>query len=196
MKQLIVLSAPSGAGKTTVAKHLLATFPKLRFSVSATTRTMRPGEQHARDYFFLSREEFAERLRHEDLIEYEEIFGNYYGTLRSVVEQAMARGEFLVFDVDVKGALSLRNAFPNDTLLLFIAPPNLEVLADRLRNRHTETDEQVALRLSRAEMEMSLRDQFDDVIVNDDLQRTLQRAEVLVRSVTDGPSQQPLLFPE
>jgi guanylate kinase len=196
MKQLIVLSAPSGAGKTTVAKHLLATFPKLRFSVSATTRTMRPGEQHARDYFFLSREEFAERLRHEDLIEYEEIFGNYYGTLRSVVEQAMARGEFLVFDVDVKGALSLRKAFPNDTLLLFIAPPNLEVLADRLRNRHTETDEQVALRLSRAEMEMSLRDQFDDVIVNDDLQRTLQRAEVLVRSVTDGPSQQPLLFPE
>jgi guanylate kinase len=196
MKQLIVLSAPSGAGKTTVAKHLLATFPKLRFSVSATTRTMRPGEQHSRDYFFLSREEFAERLRHEDLIEYEEIFGNYYGTLRSVVEQAMARGEFLVFDVDVKGALSLRNAFPNDTLLLFIAPPNLEVLADRLRNRHTETDEQVALRLSRAEMEMSLRDQFDDVIVNDDLQRTLQRAEVLVRSVTDGPSQQPLLFPE
>jgi len=196
MKQLIVLSAPSGAGKTTVAKHLLATFPKLRFSVSATTRTMRPGEQHARDSFFLSREEFAERLRHEDLIEYEEIFGNYYGTLRSVVEQAMARGEFLVFDVDVKGALSLRNAFPNDTLLLFIAPPNLEVLADRLRNRHTETDEQVALRLSRAEMEMSLRDQFDDVIVNDDLQRTLQRAEVLVRSVTDGPSQQPLLFPE
>lgn len=196
MKQLIVLSAPSGAGKTTVAKHLLATFPKLRFSVSATTRTMRPGEQHARDYFFLSREEFAERLRHEDLIEYEEIFGNYYGTLRSVVEQAMARGEFLVFDVDVKGALSLRKAFPNDTLLLFIAPPNLEVLADRLRNRHTETDEQVALRLSRAEMEMSLRDQFDDVIVNDDLERTLQRAEVLVRSVTDGPSQQPLLFPE
>ena len=156
MKQLIVLSAPSGAGKTTVAKHLLATFPKLRFSVSATTRTMRPGEQHARDYFFLSREEFAERLRHEDLIEYEEIFGNYYGTLRSVVEQAMARGEFLVFDVDVKGALSLRKAFPNDTLLLFIAPPNLEVLADRLRNRHTETDEQVALRLSRAEMEAML----------------------------------------
>ena len=108
----------------------------------------------------------------------------------------MARGEFLVFDVDVKGALSLRKAFPNDTLLLFIAPPNLDVLADRLRNRHTETDEQVALRLSRAEMEMSLRDHFDDVIVNDDLQRTLQRAEVLVRSVTDGPSQQPLLFPE
>lgn len=196
MKQLIVLSAPSGAGKTTVAKHLLTTFPQLRFSVSATTRAMRPGEVHARDYFFLSREEFAERLRHEDLIEYEEIFGNYYGTLRSVVEQAMARGEFLVFDVDVKGALSLRKAFPNDTLLLFIAPPNLDVLAERLRNRHTETDEQITLRLSRAEMEMSLRDHFDAVIVNDDLQRTLERAESLVRSVTDGASQQPLLFPE
>lgn len=196
MKQLIVLSAPSGAGKTTVAKHLLTTFPQLRFSVSATTRAMRPGEVHARDYFFLSREEFAERLRHEDLIEYEEIFGNYYGTLRSVVEQAMARGEFLVFDVDVKGALSLRKAFPNDTLLLFIAPPNLDVLAERLRNRHTETDEQITLRLSRAEMEMSLRDHFDAVIVNADLQRTLERAESLVRSVTDGASQQPLLFPE
>lgn len=194
MKQLIVLSAPSGAGKTTVAKHLLAEFPMLRFSVSATTRPMRPGEAHAKDYFFLSREEFAERLRREDLIEYEEIFGNYYGTLRSVVEQAMARGEFLVFDVDVKGALSLRRAFPNDTLLLFIAPPNLEILEHRLRNRHTETDEQIAMRLARAEMEMSLQDHFDEVIVNDNLQRTLERSVNIVRSVTAGAPHQAPLF--
>jgi len=193
-KQLIVLSAPSGAGKTTVAKHLLKTFPFLSFSVSATTRPMRPGEVHGKDYFYLSRDEFKDRLAHDDLIEYEQIFGNYYGTLRSVVKEAMSRGEFLIFDVDVKGALSLRNAFPDDTLLLFVAPPDMDTLSKRLRNRHTETEEQVAMRLARAEMEMGHREQFDHVLVNDDLKATLQLAEDLVRAHTLGAPQQPGLF--
>lgn len=193
-KHLIVLSAPSGAGKTTVARHLLSTFPFLGFSVSATTRNKRPAEVHGRDYFFLSREEFKNRIAADDLIEYEEIFGNYYGTLKSVVQEALNRGEFLIFDVDVKGALSLRKAFPDDTLLLFVSPPDLETLAVRLRNRHTETEEQISLRLSRAEMEMGHRDQFDHVLVNDDLHKTLEKAVEIVSANTIGAPHQERMF--
>ena len=193
-KQLIVLSAPSGAGKTTVARHLLKSFPRLSFSVSATTRAMRPGEQHGKDYFFLTREDFLERITDDDLIEYEQIFDNYYGTLKSVVTEALARGEFLIFDVDVKGALSLRHAFPDDTLLIFVAPPDMKILEQRLRNRHTESDHQIELRLARAAMEMGHSHQFDHVLVNDDLQATLQAAERIVRENIEGAPEQGSLF--
>jgi guanylate kinase len=193
-RHLIVLSAPSGAGKTTVARHLLAQFPFLSFSVSATTRTQRPGEVHGKDYFFLSRDEFRARIEKGDLIEYEEIFGNYYGTLRSVAQEAINRGDFLIFDVDVKGALSLRNAFPSETLLIFVAPPDLETLANRLRSRQTETSDQIELRLSRAEMEMAHRDAFDVVLVNNQLEATLKQAVSIVASYTDGAPQQARLF--
>ncbi len=189
-KRLIVLSAPSGAGKTTVARHLLKTFPMLRFSVSATTRPKRPGEEHGRDYYFLTHEEFRARIAENDLIEYEQIFGNYYGTLKSQVQESITRGEFLLFDVDVKGAVSLRRAFPNDTLLLFVAPPDLETLGERLRNRHTETDEQVALRLARAEMELAHQGEFDFVLVNNDLAETLRQAEDIVRRNIAGAGEQ------
>ncbi len=193
-RHLIVLSAPSGAGKTTVARHLLQEFPFLSFSVSATTRSQRPGERHGKDYFFLSRDEFRARIERGDLIEYEEIFGNYYGTLRSVVQEALNRGDFLIFDVDVKGALSLRNAFPTETLLIFVAPPDMETLAHRLRSRQTETTEQVELRLSRAEMEMAHRDTFDEVLVNNNLEETLRQATAIVRADTEGAPQQARLF--
>ena len=194
MKQLIVLSAPSGSGKTTVARHLLKKFPSLEFSVSATTRPQRPNEVDGRDYHFLSRDAFREAIERGDLIEYEEIFGNYYGTLRSQVQSSLDRGRHVVFDVDVKGALSLQHAFPNDTLLIFIAPPSLEVLEERLRKRHTETDEQIAMRMARAEMEMGHRGEFAEVIVNDQLQETLSRAEVVVLRAIDDPSQQQGMF--
>lgn len=194
IKHLIVLSAPSGAGKTTVAKHLLSEFPFLRFSVSATTRAMRPGEENGRDYVFLRRDDFRHRIADGDLIEYEEIFGNYYGTLRSVVEESLSRGDFVIFDVDVKGALSLRKAFPEETLLLFVAPPDMETLEQRLRSRKTETDAQIALRLSRAEMEMAHRDAFDVVLVNRDLTETLSKAREIVEAHTTGSPQQPSLF--
>lgn len=193
-KHLIVLSAPSGAGKTTVARHLLTTFPQMRFSVSATTRQQRPGEQHGIDYFFLSRDEFRRAIEENDLIEYEEIFGNYYGSLRSVVSEAVSRGEFLVFDVDVKGALSLRQAFPDDTLLIFVAPPSLQALEQRLTARHTETAEQISTRLARAEMELAHQDMFDVILVNSDLKQTLDRAEALVRTHVEGSPHQPSLF--
>jgi guanylate kinase len=193
-KHLIVLSAPSGAGKTTVAAHLLNTFSQLSFSVSATTRQKRPNEVHGKDYFFLSRQEFKNRIETGDLIEYEEIFGNYYGTLKSVVQNALERGEFLIFDVDVKGALSLQKYFPDETLLLFVAPPDMKTLEERLRSRRTETDEQIQQRLDRAEMEMGHKESFDKVLINTELSSTLKTATQIVEQYITGSPLQSKMF--
>src|SRR5947208_6210337 len=126
MKGLIVISAPSGAGKTTITKRILdAHRDKLTFSISATTRLPRDGEEHGVDYYFLTKDEFLFRIKQNELIEYEEIFGNYYGTLVSEVERAKAERKSLLFDIDVKGGISIRTRFPNDSLLIFIAPPSI-----------------------------------------------------------------------
>ena len=181
MKNLIVLSAPSGAGKTTVARHLLKQFSQCAFSVSATTRPMRAGEEHGKDYFFLSREEFLNNIDNGNLVEYEEIFGNYYGTLRSQTDKRIQEQGLILFDVDVKGAVSLRNAYPEESLLIYIAPPDLSILADRLRSRMTESEEQIAQRLSRAAMEMEYMRHFDYIIINDTLEVTLGKAVSIVQ---------------
>jgi guanylate kinase len=185
-KQLIVISAPSGAGKTTVARHLLQRFPQLRFSVSATTRPERPGEVDGRDYFFWSREQFEQAIARGELVEYEEIFGHLYGTLRSQVEQALSAGEFLLFDIDVKGALALRRAYPEQTFLIYVAPPSIEELERRLRQRGTESEEQIRRRLERAAMELQFQDHFDVVIRNEQLEQTLARAEQIVAQLLRG----------
>jgi guanylate kinase len=185
-KQLIVISAPSGAGKTTVARHLLQRFPQLRFSVSATTRPKRPGEVDGRDYFFWSREQFEQAIARGELVEYEEIFGHLYGTLRSQVEQALGAGEFLLFDIDVKGALALRRAYPEQTFLIYVAPPSIEELERRLRQRGTESEEQIRRRLERAAMELQFQDHFDVVIRNEQLEQTLARAEQIVAQLLRG----------
>jgi guanylate kinase len=185
-KQLIVISAPSGAGKTTVARHLLPRFPQLRFSVSATTRPKRPGEVDGRDYFFWSREQFEQAIARGELVEYEEIFGHLYGTLRSQVEQALSAGEFLLFDIDVKGALALRRAYPEQTFLIYVAPPSIEELERRLRQRGTESEEQIRRRLERAAMELQFQDHFDVVIRNEQLEQTLARAEQIVAQLLRG----------
>ncbi|MCS7303008.1 MAG: guanylate kinase [Candidatus Kapabacteria bacterium] len=185
-RRLIVLSAPSGAGKTTVARYLLQTIPDAVFSVSATTRPRRNGEVDGRDYHFLSREEFEQKIASGELVEYEEIFGNYYGTLRQPTVQALQEGKVMIFDVDVRGALSLKRTFPEDTFLLFISPPSLEELERRLRHRGTESEEQIQRRLARAALELSYQNQFDAVIVNDDLARTLEQARTLVEQVLRG----------
>lgn len=181
-KSLFILSAPSGAGKTTIARHLLAKFPDLTFSVSATTRPQREGEIHGKDYFFLTRSEFEAKIVQGDLVEFEEIFGNYYGTLRSEIQRAVADGKKLIFDVDVRGALSLQKHFPADSLLLFISPPSYEILRTRLVSRNTESEEQLQLRLERAKLEMDELKKFDIVIVNDDLQTALEEAEHITQS--------------
>jgi len=184
MMRLLVLSAPSGAGKTTIARQLIQRHPSWRFSVSATTRQQRPGEVDGSDYFFLEREEFQQRIANGDLIEWEEIFGNLYGTLRSHIARQLQEAEGdsrVIFDVDVKGALSIRAAFPNESLLVFIAPPSLEELERRLRNRQTESPEVQQTRINRARMEMAMQGEFDAVVVNDVVERAVQQIEALLQ---------------
>lgn len=183
MKQLIVISAPSGAGKTTIARRILAAHPEeLTFSVSATTRQMRAGERDGVDYYFLTREEFVEKIKEKALIEYEEIFGNYYGTPVSEIERAKASRKRLIFDIDVKGGISIRTRFPDDALLVFIAPPSLEVLRERLRMRGSETEQTIERRLARAQMEMEMADVYDFIIVNKELETSVEEVGRIIFS--------------
>ncbi|HEX8298388.1 MAG TPA: guanylate kinase [Rubricoccaceae bacterium] len=188
--KLIVLTAPSGAGKTTIARRLMATVPGLAFSVSATTRAPRPGERDGVDYHFLTLEEFSARLRAGDFIEHEEVYpGRFYGTLAPAIDAlaAVPGTRAVVLDVDVKGASSVKRLYGDRALTLFIRPPSLAVLADRLRARATETEAQVATRLGRAEMEMQAAPSFDAVVVNDDLDAAVAETVARVETFLDGP---------
>ena len=184
--KLIVIAAPSGCGKTTIAKAILKKYPAMLFSVSATTRPIRDGEVNGKDYFFLTKAQFEERIRTGDLVEWEEIFGNYYGTLKSEIRRALEQGHVMLFDVDVKGALSIRRHFPFDSVLLFIQPPSFEILKQRLENRNTENPETLKRRLERVPMEMEQGPQFDFQIVNDDLQTAVNEVDEIVRTTIDN----------
>lgn len=179
--KLVVISAPSGAGKTTIARAMLAAHPSLEFSVSATTRPMRQNEEHGRDYFFLSREEFTSRVQAGDFVEWEEIYGNYYGTLKAEIDRAMLAGRHLLFDVDVNGGLSIRGRYPR-ALLIFVRPPSVEILRERLSKRKTEDPATIARRMERVPMEMEKGREFDHQIVNDDLTRAIAEADALVET--------------
>lgn len=182
-RSIIVLSAPSGAGKTTIAHRLLERNRGWRFSVSATTRPRRPNETDGEDYYFLSVDEFRRRIAEGDLVEWEEIYGNLYGTLKSEVAGQLGSGNIsrLIFDVDVKGAQAIQRAFPNDTFLIFVAPPSFQELKRRLLSRQTESPESIQARIDRAAMEMETRDEFDVIVVNDDVDRAVMEIEDLLR---------------
>lgn len=181
MKELIVISAPSGAGKTTITKRILdAHRDKLTFSISATTRLPRNGELHGVDYYFLMKDEFLFRIKQNELIEYEEIFGNYYGTLVSEIDRAKSVHKSLLFDIDVKGGISIRTRFPEESLLIFIAPPSMEILRERLTKRGSEDPEILERRLARAKMEMEMASVYAHVVVNDDLENAVTEVEQLI----------------
>ncbi|HEX9006451.1 MAG TPA: guanylate kinase [Bacteroidota bacterium] len=177
--KLVVISAPSGAGKTTIARAMLERFPSLSFSVSATTRPRRETEVDGRDYFFLAREEFERRIAAGEFVEWEKIYGDYYGTLKAEVARAAREGRGLLFDIDVKGGLSIKRQYPH-ALLIFIRPPDLETLRRRLQNRRTEDAATLARRMERATMELELGTAFDCVCVNDELARAVAEVEKIL----------------
>lgn len=181
-KKLIVLSSPSGGGKSTLANHLMTLYPEIRFSVSCTTRKIREGEVDGKDYFFLTKEEFEDKVANGEFAEYEHIFGNYYGTLKSEIKKHLNSGNSILFDVDVKGAISLSNNFPEDTLLLFIYPPSFEELQRRLEKRSTESPEELDVRLKRAKEELTFQVRFDYAILNDDLQVAFKDLENVIKA--------------
>jgi guanylate kinase len=178
---LFAVAGPSGCGKTTIAREIMRRHPQILFSVSATTRPKRAVETDGKDYFFLPKREFEERIARGELVEWEEIYGDYYGTLKSEVDRAIGSGTPMLFDVDVKGALSIRKKYPLNALLIFIKPPSLEILIERLRNRKTETPESFARRIERVTMELGMADQFDAAIVNDILETAWDEADAIVK---------------
>lgn len=172
--KLIVFSAPSGTGKSTIAREVLERIGALSFSVSATTRPKRPGEEHGVHYHFLDRQDFEERIRQGGFIEYEFFFGNYYGTLLDKTREAIDAGRNLLFDLDVKGALNLKKLFPAASLLIFIKPPDMDVLRERLIKRGGTEQAGLQERLDRASLELAHAGEFDEVVVNDTLERAVE----------------------
>ena len=181
--KLIVFSAPSGSGKTTIVKHLLAQ-PELNleFSVSCTTRALRGKEKNGKDYYFISLEDFKKHIKAEDFIEWEEVYrDNFYGTLKTEVERIWAMGKHVIFDIDVAGGLRIKKKFPNQTLAVFVKPPSVDELKRRLKERSTESDEKINMRIAKAHVELATAPQFDVIIKNYDLDVAKNEAYLLVK---------------
>ena len=182
-EKLIIITAPSGAGKTSITRHLLQVFPdRLNFSISATTRTPRSNEKDGVDYYFLDMKEFKQKIQQHEFVEWEMVYeGKYYGTLKSELQRSWNEHKIPLLDIDVKGAIHVQQQFLSSALLLFIEPPSLEELKLRLESRGTETLESLQTRINKASYEISFKDQFDKCIVNDKLERACGEAEGIVR---------------
>ncbi len=185
-KKHIVFTAPSGAGKTTIVRHLLKEFDELDFSVSATTREKRAHETDGKDYYFLTPHHFKTKISNGEFVEYEEVYTDqFYGTLFSEIERIEKLGKSIVFDIDVEGAVSIKNAFADKVMTVFIKPPSFEILKQRLIDRNTESEASLKKRLKRVEKEMTFESKFDQTLVNDLLEVALEEAEIIVRNFLD-----------
>lgn len=180
--KLIVFSAPSGSGKTTIVRHLLKQEDlNLAFSISATSREKRGQEVYGEDYYFMSAQEFKQHIKDEDFLEWEEVYrDNFYGTLKTEVERLWALGKNVIFDIDVSGGLRIKRKFPEQTLAVFVKPPSIDELKIRLKNRKTESDDKINMRVAKASAELATAPLFDVIIENDNLEKALKEAEGLV----------------
>jgi guanylate kinase len=180
--KLIVFSAPSGSGKTTIVHHLLS-FPELKldFSISATSRPSRGKEIDGKDYYFISADQFKNHIENNDFVEWEEVYhNNFYGTLKSEIKRIWSNGKNVIFDIDVKGGLNIKKQYPEQTLAIFVQPPSIEEMEIRLRNRQTDTEEKILERVAKAAKEIKFANDFDVILLNDDLEIAKQKAFDLV----------------
>lgn len=179
--KVIIFCAPSGSGKTTIVKHLLSIDSRIAFSVSACTRNKRENEEHGKDYYFLSIEEFKARIEKGDFLEYEEVYGgNFYGTLKSEIDRIWNMGKAVIFDVDVEGGLNIKKYYGDSALAVFVKPPSVQELESRLRARSTETEDTLRIRVQKAIKELEYESKFEHVIHNDNLSKALLQAEQLI----------------
>ncbi|MFD1468081.1 guanylate kinase [Hymenobacter caeli] len=188
--KIIVFSAPSGAGKTTIVHRLMQRVPKLSFSISACTRDRRGrAEVNGKDYYFITPQDFQEKIRHDEFVEWEEVYeGAFYGTLKSEIERIWASGQHAILDVDVKGGLSIKEFYKDRALAVFVRPPSIEALGERLQARATDSQSSISSRLYKAAFELAFEDRFDVTVVNDDLDQASDQAEKLVRDfITADP---------
>lgn len=183
MGKLVIFSAPSGSGKTTIVRELLKRFPRFEFSISATSRQPRGQEQNGVDYYFLTHDEFRARVERDEFVEWEEVYaGTCYGTLRSEMERIWSKGNIIVFDVDVMGGINLKSLFKDDACSIFIMPPSVEELERRLRGRGTDAEEVIRKRIDKAEFELSKSSQFDYTVINDDLAIAVEEAASIIEN--------------
>ncbi len=186
--KLLVFSAPSGSGKTSIVRYLLKN-PELQleFSVSATSRKLRGSEEHGKDYYFISTNEFKQKITDDVFAEWEEVYkDNLYGTYKDEINRIREKGLNVIFDIDVVGGLSLKKLYPEDTLAVFVKPPSIDELEKRLRNRKTDSEEKIKERLAKASRELAYQDQFDVILINDDLEKAREKAYKLVRAFILG----------
>ena len=186
MKNVIVISAPSGSGKTTLCSELQRCNPHIKFSVSCTTRPKREYEIDGVNYHFLSDQEFTEKVQNNEFVEYENVHGYFYGTLRKTLEDALTQQEMVLFDVDVNGAMAIKSKYSDNTCTIFILPPSLDDLKKRLIQRGSETEERIDKRLERTAQEMEYKDKFDACIINDDLAIAAEELNELITKQNEG----------